>query len=29
MMVTLGIKTFRMSFSWPRLLPDGTAANPN
>ena len=29
MMKGLGIKHFRMSFSWPRLLPDGTSANPN
>ena len=29
MMKDLGIKHFRMSLSWPRLLPDGIATNPN
>ena len=28
-MKDLGIKHFRMSLSWPRLLPDGIATNPN
>jgi beta-glucosidase len=28
-MVALGIKHFRMSLSWPRLLPQGLASKPN
>ena len=28
-MKDLGIKNFRMSFSWPRLLPDGTTKHVN
>jgi beta-glucosidase/6-phospho-beta-glucosidase/beta-galactosidase len=28
-MKTLGIKHFRMSISWSRVLPDGLASNPN
>lgn len=29
MMKDLGIKHFRMSLSWSRLLPDGRVSNPN
>ena len=28
-MIDLGFKTYRMSLSWPRILPDGIASNPN
>jgi beta-glucosidase/6-phospho-beta-glucosidase/beta-galactosidase len=28
-MKEMGLKHFRMSFSWPRLLPDGTSDNVN
>ncbi len=29
MMKTLGFKYFRMSLSWPRILPEGTIDNVN
>lgn len=29
MMKGLGIKHFRMSLSWSRILPDGTTKKPN
>jgi len=29
MMKKLGLKHFRMSFSWSRLLPEGTSSKPN
>lgn len=29
MMKNLGIKNFRMSLSWPRILPNGTIDNIN
>lgn len=29
MMKSLGIKHFRLSLSWSRILPDGTTKNPN
>jgi beta-glucosidase/6-phospho-beta-glucosidase/beta-galactosidase len=28
-MKSLGIRNFRMSLSWPRILPDGTINNIN
>jgi beta-glucosidase/6-phospho-beta-glucosidase/beta-galactosidase len=28
-MKTTGVKHFRLSLSWPRILPDGIASNPN